>query len=83
MIDFEAELDRLAADLAVLDVAGRAGARVNRCLEALAAIRAFDQVKLHAARGAAICGYARVDHWLETVLGIDAPRIAQFRAVLG
>src|ERR1700728_3448343 len=39
MIDFEAELDRLAADLAVLDVACGAGTRVNWRLEALAAIR--------------------------------------------
>jgi hypothetical protein len=54
MIDFEAELDRLAADLAVLDVACGAGTRVNWRLEALAAIRALDQVKLHAAWGAAI-----------------------------
>jgi hypothetical protein len=29
MIDFEAELDRLAADLTVLDVACGAGTRVN------------------------------------------------------
>ena len=62
MIDFEAELDRLAADLAVLDVACGAGTRVNWRLEALAAIRALDQVKLHAAWGATIVrGYAGVD----------------------
>jgi hypothetical protein len=48
MIDFEAELDRLAADLAVLDVACGAGTRVNWRLEALATIRALDQVKSHA-----------------------------------
>ena len=45
MIDFEAELDRLAADLAVLDVACGAGTGVKWRLEALAAIRALDQVK--------------------------------------
>ena len=45
MIDFEAEFDRLAADLAVLDVACGAGTRVDWRLEALAAIRALDQVK--------------------------------------
>lgn len=82
-IDFEAEFDRLAADLAVLDVACGAGTRVNWRLEALAAIRALDQVKLHAARSAAIRGYARVDHWLETVLRINALRIAQFHVALG
>ena len=77
MIDFEAELDRLAADLAVLDVACGAGTRVNWRLEALAAIRALDHVKLHAAWGAAIVrGYAGVDYWLETVLHINALRIA-------
>ena len=63
MIDFEAELDRPAADLAVLDVACGAGTRVNWRLEALAAIRALDQVKLHAAWGAVIVrGYAGVDY---------------------
>lgn len=77
MIDFEIELNRPAADLAVLDVACGAGTRINRCLEALAAIRALDQVKLYAARRAAIVrGYARVDYWLETVLDINALRIA-------
>ena len=77
MVDFEAELDRLAADLAVLDVVCGAGTRVKRRLEALAAIRALDQVKLHAAGGAAIVrGYAEVDYWLETVLRINSLRIA-------
>jgi hypothetical protein len=79
MIDFKAELDRLAADLAVLDVACGAGTRVDRRLEALAAIRALDQVKLHAAWGTAIVrGDTGVDYRLETVLHINAPRIAQF-----
>ena len=54
MIDLEAELDGLTADLAVLDVACRAGTGVNLGLEALAAIRAPDQVRLRAAYGAAI-----------------------------
>ena len=54
MIDFEAELDRLAADLAVLDVACGAGTRINWRLEALAAIRALYQVKLHPAWRTAI-----------------------------
>jgi hypothetical protein len=54
VIDFEAELYRLAADLAVLDVACGAGTRVKLRFEALAAIRALDQVKLHAAWGTAI-----------------------------
>ena len=76
MIDFEAELDRLAADLAVLDVACGAGTRVNWRLEALAAIRALDQVKLHATWGAIVRGYAGFDYWLETVLHINALRIA-------
>ena len=77
MVDFEVELDRLAADLAVLDVARGAGTGVNWCLEALAAIRALDQVKLHAAGGAAIVrGYAEVDYWLETVRRINSLRIA-------
>jgi len=47
MIDFEAELDWLAADLTVLDIACGAGTGVKLRLEALAAIRALDQVKLH------------------------------------
>ena len=42
MIDFEAELDRLATDFAVLDIACGAGTGVNLRLEALAAIRALD-----------------------------------------
>jgi hypothetical protein len=46
MINFETELDRLAANLAVLDVACGAGTRVNRRLVALAAIRALDHLKL-------------------------------------
>ena len=54
MIDFEAELNRLAADLAVLDVACGAGTGIKVRLEALDVIRALDQVKLHAAGGAAI-----------------------------
>ena len=83
MIDFEAELDRLAADLAVLDVACGAGTRVNWRLEALPAIRALDQMKLHAAWGAVISGSARVDHWLKTELRINALRIAQFHGALG
>ena len=70
-------------DLAVLDVACGAGACVNRRLEALAAIRAFDQVKLQAARGASICGYARLDHWRKTVLRINALRIVRFHGMLG
>jgi hypothetical protein len=77
MIDFEAELDRLAADLTVLDIARGPGTYVNWRLEILAAIRALDQVKLHAAWVAAIVrGYAGVDHWLETVLHVNALRIA-------
>lgn len=77
MIDFEAEFDRLAADLAVLDVACGTGTRVNLRLEALSAIRAIDPVKLHAAWGAAIVRrYAGVDYWLETVLHINALRVA-------
>ena len=84
MIDFEAELYRLAADLAVLDIACGAGTRVNWRLEALTAIRALDQVKLYAAWGAAIVhGYAGVDYWLETVLHINALRIAEFQVRLG
>jgi hypothetical protein len=75
MVHLEAELDRLAADLAVLNVACGAGARVNRRLEALAAIRALDHVKLHAARGAITRGYTRLDHWRKTVLRINAVRI--------
>jgi len=54
MIDFEAELDWLAAYLAVLDVACGAGTGVKLRLEALAAIRALDQVKLHTTWGAGI-----------------------------
>ena len=54
MIDFEAELNWLAADLAVLDVACGAGTGIKVRLEALDVIRALDQVKLHAAGGAAI-----------------------------
>jgi hypothetical protein len=83
VIDVEAELDRLTADLAVLDVACRAGTRVNWRLEALPAIRALDQLKLHAAWGAAIRGYARVDHRIETVLSINALRIARFHGAFG
>ena len=65
MIDIEAELDRLATNLAVLDVACRAGTRVNGCLEVLAAIRALDHVKLHAAWGATIARrYAGFDYRL-------------------
>ena len=84
MIDFEAELDRLAADLAVLDVACGAGTRVNWRLKALTAIRALDQVKLHAACGAAkILGCAGFNYWLETVPHINALRIAEFNLRLG
>jgi hypothetical protein len=83
MIDFEAELDRLAADLAVLNVACGAGTRVNLRLEALAAIRALDQVKLHTVLGGAIVrGQAGVDYWLKTVLHIKALRIAEHRVRL-
>jgi len=81
MIDLEAEFDRLAADLAVLDVAGGAGTRVNRRLKALAAIRALDHVKLHAAWGGVI-GHAGLDYRLETVLHIDALRIVLIHVVL-
>ena len=84
MIDFEAELDRLAADLAVLDVACGAGTRVNWGLEAFAAIRALDQVKLYAAWGAAIVrGSTGIDYRLETVLHINALRIARFHVGIG
>jgi hypothetical protein len=84
MIDFEVELDRPAADLAVLDVACGAGTRVNWRLEALATIRALDQLKLHAAWDAAIVrGYAGVDYWLETVLHINALRSLSFTSGLG
>ena len=84
MIDFDAELDRLAADLAVLDVSCGAGTRINRGLEALAAIRALDQVKLRAAWDAPIVrGHAGVDYWLETVLHINALCIAWVHVGLG
>jgi hypothetical protein len=84
VIDFEAELDRLAADLAVLDVACGARTRVNRRLGALAAIRALDPVKLHAAWAAAIVrGYAGIDYRLETILQINALRIAWFKVARG
>lgn len=53
MIDFEAELDRLAADLAVLNVACGAGTEVKLRLEALAAIRALNHVKLNDVWGVA------------------------------
>lgn len=53
MIDFEAELDRLAADLAVLNVARGAGTEVKLRLEALAAIRALNHVKLNDVWGVA------------------------------
>ncbi len=59
MIDFEAELDRPAADPAVLDVACGARTRVNWRPEALSVIRALDHVKLHSAWSAAVVrGYA-------------------------
>ena len=84
MINFEAELDRLAADLAVLDVASGAGTRVNRRLEALAAIWALDQAELHAAWGGALIRrYASLDDRLETVLQIDALRITRVQGALG
>ena len=54
VIDFEAELDRLATDLAVLDIACGAGTRVNWRLKAFAAIRALDHVQLHTAWVAAV-----------------------------
>jgi hypothetical protein len=83
MIDFEAELDRLAADLAVLNVACGAGTRVNLRLEALAAIRALDQVKLHTVLGAVLVrGQAGIDYRLKTVLLINALRIAEYRVRL-
>lgn len=83
MIDFEAELDRLAADLAILDVACGTGTRLDWRLEALAAIRALDQVKLNAAWGVAVRGCARIDRGFETVLHINVLRIAQTHAALG
>ena len=83
MIDFEAELDRLAADLAVLDVACGTGTRVNLRLEALAAIRALDQVILHTVlRAAIVRGQAGVDYWLKAVLPINALRIAEYHVRL-
>jgi hypothetical protein len=83
MIDFQAELDRLAADLAILDVACGTGTRVNLRLEALAAIRALDQVKLHTVLGAAIVrGQAGINYWLKTVLLINALRVAEYHVRL-
>jgi len=76
MINFKAELDRLAADLAILHVACGAGTRVNRRLEALAAIRALDHLKLPIGWGAPILRRTGVDYRLETELRVDAARIA-------
>lgn len=78
MIDFKAELDRLATDLAVLDVARGAGTRIDGRLETFTAVRARDHVKLHAAGFTRIIrGYAQVDHRLETVFGVNALRICR------
>jgi hypothetical protein len=77
MINFEAELDRLAANLAVLDVMRRTGTRINCCLVALSAIRTLERVKLHAARSAEIPrGKAGIDYGLETVPHINAVSVA-------
>ena len=46
LVDFAAELDRLTADLAVLDVGERACAQVDLCLVALPAVRAQDRDEL-------------------------------------
>lgn len=83
MIDFDVELDRLAADLTVLHVTGGAGTRVDWGLEALTAIRALDQVELHTARAALIRRYSWVDHRLKTVPRINALRVAQFLGASG
>src|SRR5689334_14750571 len=76
MIDLEAKVDRPAADLAVLDVAGGAGAGVELRLEALAAIRALDRLELNAAGAVRVFGRGNIDDWLETVARIDAVRIS-------
>lgn len=77
VIDFQLELDRLAADLAVLDVACGTGTRIDRRFEMFTAIGTLDQVKLHAVGGAR--KFPRkpdVYDGLEAVLLIDAPCIA-------
>ena len=84
MVHLEAELDRLAADLAVLNVACGAGTGVKLRLEALAAIRAIDPVKLQAGWGAAVVrGGAGVDDRRKAVLQINTLRIAWVNARFG
>ena len=72
MVNLELEVDRLAADLAVFNIACRARTCVNGRFEVLAAIRTLDHVKPQAAwilTNVTLC--VDVDDGLKAVLRIN------------
>jgi hypothetical protein len=77
VINLELEIDGLAADLAVFNVACRARTCVNGRFEVLATIRTLDLVKLQAAwiPGLVSRGF-EVDDGFQPIQRVDALRIA-------
>jgi hypothetical protein len=74
MVDFHRELYRLAADLAVLDVARGAGAKIEQRVEGFAAVRTLHDVKLTAPRRAGRVADPWLEDGLQAKLGINAAR---------
>ena len=73
--DLQPELDRPAADRAILDITRRSGAEVDQGLEGLAAVGALHGPQLQA-RGAVIrIVVVRLDHRLEAVELVQIRRI--------
>jgi len=65
-------LDGLAADLAVLDVTGRAGRYIDEGLEGLAAVgHDTDTNCVSGFADAGFLGLVRLEHRLESVQGVD------------
>ncbi len=83
MVDFHVELYRLAADLAVLDIACRASAEIEQRVERFTAVRTLHAVKFAASRRAARLTDSRLKDGLQAELGINAARFILGRIATG
>jgi len=72
IVHFQVELDRLAAHLAVFDIAGRAGREIDQGLKALAAIGTLNGLELRALRAACLGpGLSGLEYRFEAIARID------------
>src|SRR6185437_807631 len=74
VLDFDAEFDRLATHLTVLDVARRSAAEIHHRLEGLPAVGALHGARLQRRGGAGGRIVSRLDHRLQAVELVHIPR---------